>query len=369
MAGEKVHAGHWPRELVFNSTSSFSACTVLSTKTKTSEARAGNAVRAKVKSHESSSPYGYVPTEWICVLFVALFSLSTAMHTAQAARTRLWWLLPTACCAGVLEIVGWSVSCAVRRPVRAVLTARFLGLSPSSPLPGGLRRIVATIIAPTPLIAVNFVVLAELIRRLGPCYSRLSQRRYTLIFCGCDVVSLVVQAVGGGLASAAVNEDESPNQGGYIMLGGIAFQMFSITVYMLLAMEFVSRFLHDRPVRIAAEGPRTGLDTKARLMFAGLALSSLCIYVRSVYRTIELADGWTGYIIETQRYFDWLDGGMVALAMFAINVFHPGRLLGPRSTWGAAVACTADTVQYSASGKGKTMQDGEEEDEDEGGLM
>ena len=72
---------------------------------------------------------------------------------------------------------------------------------------------------------------------------------------------------------------------------------------------------------------------------------------RSVYRTIELSNGWTGYIIHTQRYFgtsptstrfalysplymiDWLDGGMVCLAMFTMNVFHPGLLLGKADTW------------------------------------
>lgn len=35
-------------------------------------------------------------------------------------------------------------------------------------------RISTTIIAPTPLVAANFVILGELIRRMGPQYSRLS---------------------------------------------------------------------------------------------------------------------------------------------------------------------------------------------------
>lgn len=30
---------------------------------------------------------------------------------------------------------------------------------------------------------------------------------------------------------------------------------------------------------------------------------------------------------------DWLDGGMITLAMFCLNFFHPGYLLGKRHVW------------------------------------
>lgn len=191
-----------------------------------------------------------------------------------------------------------------------------------------------TIIAPTPLVAANFVILGELIRRLGPCYSRLSPVWYTAIFVSCDIISLVVQAVGGAIAATAVNQYESPATGGNIMLAGIAFQLASITAYMLLAAEFVLRFLHDRPVRnVVHAAGHHHFNRNTKLMLAGLTFSSLCIYIRSVYRTIELAEGWDGYIITTQRYFNWLDGGMITLAMFCLNVLHPGYLLGKRETW------------------------------------
>jgi hypothetical protein len=49
---------------------------------------------------------------------------------------------------------------------------------------------------------------------------------------------------------------------------------------------------------------------------------------RSVYRTIELQDGWTGRIIHTELYFNVLDGGMVTLAVFTMNFIHPGVFLG-----------------------------------------
>jgi hypothetical protein len=55
-----------------------------------------------------STLYGYVPTTWVCGLFIALFALSTLIHIAQATRYRLWWLFPTIVVGGVCEVLGWS---------------------------------------------------------------------------------------------------------------------------------------------------------------------------------------------------------------------------------------------------------------------
>ena len=46
-----------------------------------------------------------------------------------------------------------------------------------------------------------------------------------MVFVSCDAVALIVQAVGGAIASKAVRKSENPEVGGHIMLGGIVFQM------------------------------------------------------------------------------------------------------------------------------------------------
>jgi hypothetical protein len=53
----------------------------------------------------------------------------------------------------------------------------------------------------------------------------------------------------------------------------------------------------------------------------------LCIYVRSIYRTIELLQGWKGYLITHEEYFVALDGAMMVAAVVVFNVVHPGWLL------------------------------------------
>jgi len=279
-------------------------------------------------SNFRSSPYHYVPSESIAITFIVLFGLSTVVHLGYATFYRMWWLFPTIVLCGVLEILGWS----------GRLWSSF------SPLLGGPFKIqiVATILGPTPLLAANFVIFGVLIHRLGAQYSRLSPRSYTIFFLSCDVISLVVQGVGGGMAAVESGNGINPAKGGHIMLGGIAFQLFVIVVYVFFAGEFFVRYLWKRPIRATESSEyyensseseydsngTGGMSHKMQLMVVALCFSTLCLLIRAVYRTIELADGWNGRIISTQVLFNVLDGAMITLAMYTMNIAHPGLLLG-----------------------------------------
>lgn len=102
-----------------------------------------------------------------------------------------------------------------------------------------------TILAPTFLAAANFIILGTIINRVGPQYSRMPAKwcKYfnvsicqrgsllkadivfcvlidAIIFVSVDVLSLVVQAIGGGVASRAVQKANGhADKGGHIMLG------------------------------------------------------------------------------------------------------------------------------------------------------
>lgn len=277
------------------------------------------------------SPYGYTPSKGIALTFIILFGISTLTHTAQTIYFRMWWAFPTIILAGCLEILGWS--------------GRFWSsISPSLSNPF-MIQITATIIGPTPLVAANFIILGAMIRILGPAYSRLSPKAYSIIFVSCDIISLVIQGGGGGIASSASdrNDLKGAKLGSNVMLAGIIFQLVVITFYAILACEFLVRYTHDRPVaRLFARKkrsdslvtlsspntPRGILDTKIKIMIFALAFNTLCLFIRAIYRTIELADGWNGRIILTEVYFNVLDGAMVVLAIYTLNFAHPGVLIG-----------------------------------------
>ncbi|KAJ7454178.1 RTA1-domain-containing protein [Mycena latifolia] len=264
----------------------------------------------------ADSQYGYVPQEFVAVLFIALFALSTILHIGQATYYRMWWLLPTACLCGVGELVGWS--------------GRLWSSSSPSLHDPFMMQVVATVISPTPLIAVNFVLLAWIVTLLGPCYARLSPTAYTVLFVSCDVVALLVQAAGGGIASGASTR-AGTQLGAHIMLGGIVFQFGKPNS---LSMRFgapdLTTYLQPPSLLRMQITDRRVLDGDTKCMIYALGFSTLVLFVRSIYRIIELGAGWHGRIMRTEVYFNVLDGGMIVLAIFTLNFAHPGRLLGPR---------------------------------------
>ncbi|KAJ7108976.1 RTA1 like protein-domain-containing protein [Mycena crocata] len=263
------------------------------------------------------SQYGYTPQEYVAIIFLALFGFSTMIHIGQAMHYRMWWLFPTAVLCGVTEVVGWG-------------GRMWSSLAPENSTPFTIQ-ISTTIMAPTPLLAASFMILSRIIHQLGTSYSRIPPKWYTIVFLPCDIIALTVQGVGGGMASSA-DDLAGANVGANVMLGGIAFQFAVIIGFSLLSIDFFIRYLRDRPVR-SDSIERGELTWRLKIMLGALAFSTTTLFIRSIYRIVELIGGWRGHIIRTEKYFDILDGAMVVLAIYTLNFAHPGRLMEqPRPT-------------------------------------
>ncbi|EKM61073.1 uncharacterized protein PHACADRAFT_247431 [Phanerochaete carnosa HHB-10118-sp] len=270
------------------------------------------------------SPYGYVPNKGLCIAFVVLFGLSTLLHFLAAFKFRLWWLIPTACLMGTGEVIGWVG--------RLWSSMNVVAHTPFT------MQIVCTILAPTPLLAAIFIIFTRMAETLGVRYSRLTPKWYSVIFLTCDIIALVIQGLGGGIAADAKTLSAT-NLGANIMLAGIVFQLVAMLVFSVLAAGYFYRFIKDRPVRgkgfdpgyrdsiaTTVNGPRSW-DRRLKLMTLGLCISTLFLIIRAIYRTIELGDGWNGKVLRTQVYFSVFDAAMVVVATYALNIFNPGVLL------------------------------------------
>ena len=162
-------------------------------------------------------------------------------------------------------------------------------------------------------------------------------------FIPCDVISLVLQAVGGALASTASHNGGSTKTGDDIMLAGLSFQVFTLIVFMACAADFAARAAR----RTRALGAAAALDQSAsaralrrsrrfRGMLAALALATVCIFWRSVYRVAELSRGWTGPLMRRQDLFIGFEGVMIVVACVALNLFHPSVCFGEMMEGGGA---------------------------------
>jgi len=147
-------------------------------------------------------------------------------------------------------------------------------------------QITTLIIAPTFFAATAYVVLGSLINH-HPTLSRVRPRTYITIFVCADITSLVIQAVGGALASIASGQTNGNTKPGTnIMVAGIVFQLVSMTLFVGFLADFAGRAIGKG---VLGRGPMLSLG--------GVLGSVALIFVRSIYRTVELAQGWSGYLI------------------------------------------------------------------------
>ena len=113
------------------------------------------------------------------------------------------------------------------------------------------------------------------------------------------------------------------------MVAGLAFQVATLLVFMVLCTDFALR-IRKRYKSMGEDAfDQNPLYAQLRNSFkfkgfvAGLTLATICIFWRSVYRVAELGEGWQGNLIRHQWFFVGFEGVMVIVACFALNIFHP----------------------------------------------
>ena len=90
---------------------------------------------------------------------------------------------------------------------------------------GFKTQICCLVLAPSFLAAGIYVTLKHLVIYCGPENSRLKPRLYPWVFIGCDFGSIVLQAIGGGVASAAGDHGSKPGllkSGNGLIVAGVS---------------------------------------------------------------------------------------------------------------------------------------------------
>ncbi|TVY17590.1 Sphingoid long-chain base transporter RSB1, partial [Lachnellula arida] len=264
----------------------------------------------------SSSYYFYRVSLAANATFLALFAISFLGFLITFALTRRALAFTVAMLIGViLEVIGY--------------VGRIESHKNQWQENGFLMQIVCLTIAPAFLAGGIYLCLRRIVYAFGPENSRISPEAYTRIFIPCDLVSLLLQAAGGGLASAESHSNESPDTGDNIMVAGLAFQVLTLLIFMTLCLDFAIRTrrrykslgeaaLDQNPLYVSLRG-----SWRFKGFIAALALATICIFWRSVYRVAELGEGWTGNLIRRQWLFVGFEGVMVVVACFALNMFNP----------------------------------------------
>lgn len=114
------------------------------------------------------------------------------------------------------------------------------------------------------------------------------------------------------------------------MLAGLAFQVFTMFLFVLASLDFAVRVLRryrvqgdqalDQTTSVAA----VRRSASFKLFLCALGLATACIFVRCAFRVAELSDGWEGPLMRDQALFVVFEGVMIFVAAAALAVFNPG---------------------------------------------
>ncbi|KAL2789110.1 RTA1 like protein-domain-containing protein [Aspergillus keveii] len=230
--------------------------------------------------YTSKGSYGYQPSLCWGIVYTVIFGIIACAQTFHMIRNRVYWTF-FFIVGAILEVIGWvgrtvSYSCPYSRTLFLLQTA---------------------------------TLIMVLIRSLGRHVSPFPPKTDLFICSIIDVAYLTIQATGGGLAGAAYSSGASTQPGTTTMIAGVIAHLVAAVIFSFLLVFMKA----NRPL----------LNVALATVFA-----TLMMIMRNVYKSIELSEGWRGYLITHERYVLALDALPMALCMGVFAVVNPGAQLG-----------------------------------------
>ena len=275
--------------------------------------------------------YGYYPNLGVNAFFAALFGILLIAQVVIGTFTRTWTFMIAVGIGCFGEMVGY-------------IGRLIMHNNPWSDA-GFETQICCLVLAPSFLAAGIYLTLKHMIIYCGPEYSRLKPKWYPRIFIGCDLGSIIVQAIGGGVAASAKHGANKTllNAGDALIIAGIALQAVTMAVCGALVLDYFlrrRRALRSGPPNTSKESgtdipqpPVYGSSPKTqqhfRIFCFAIGCAFFAVLIRCIYRIPEMAGGWGNPRMREETVFLILDGMMCAIASVAFTVCHPGFMFPP----------------------------------------
>lgn len=159
------------------------------------------------------------------ILYIAMFSVLLICHIGLGVFYRTYYFSVTMVCGLILEVLGY-VGRLMMRSNPFNFSAFLLSLIPLT-------------IGPAFMCAAIYVCLGRIVVVYGSTLSRLKPRTYVYLFVSSDLLSLILQAAGGAITSIAADDEPNVRQTGInVMLAGLALQVVSLILFIILCIDF-----------------------------------------------------------------------------------------------------------------------------------
>lgn len=206
-------------------------------------------------------------------------------------------------------------------------------------------QICCLIISPAFISAGMYLTLKHAVISFGESWSRFKPAMYTYMFIAGDLVSLVLQGAGGGIAAtadpgelqdigtnlmvsdcisvAAHHGTQTEHELIRLQIAGVVFQVFVLATFGYLCTEYALRTYFRRD-QLKPEANALLHKASFRFFVFAIVIAYLGMFIRCVYRIPELTGGWGSELMRNETDFIILEGAMIVMSVLVLTVFHPG---------------------------------------------
>lgn len=246
--------------------------------------------------------YGFKPNETPMIVFIVLFGITLGWHSYVMIRKRsyFWWPFLLGI---IFEVIGYIVKIPSGRQRGDV------GLYAAQTL---------FILLPPALFAASiYMTLGRLLVYLRAERASIVRVRWmTGFFVTGDVLSFLMQGSGGGLQSSKNNKDI----GEWVTIGGLIVQLIFFGSFV------ITSGIADHRLRKANYRPRNPGFFAFQWLFWALYGASILILVRSIFRIIEYAQGYGGWLMTHEVFMYVFDAALMFLVCVILGAVHPAHV-------------------------------------------
>lgn len=287
------------------------------------------------------SVYGYRPSLGVNLAFLIVFLLALIVHVAMGIRWRAWYFMACMICGCLDEILGYAARVWMFYDLwnfnAFMLQVGKQNTESSRPYSKQSLIISQVCITTAPVFycASIYVVLAKTfvlglappvlllylfqqpltlspcpnsISTCGPALSRFRPSLIYWVFISCDLVSLILQGIGGALSAVSSGLSQ---KGVNIALAGLALQVFTLVLFCAVYLDFVWRYYNSGLAKrhgTQREGRSWTFGNRLRVFYACEVLAIVMILARCAFRVDELSDGYGGPLVKREGLFIGLEG-------------------------------------------------------------
>lgn len=254
---------------------------------------------------EHDNIYGYEPSGAGAGIFLAVFLFTLAGHGYIMFRKRVWYFIPFFI--GVaFEFLGFAIRLASRND--------------PGDIPLYAMQMLFVLLAPALFAASIYMILGRMLVFYRAHFASIvSVRWMTRIFVTGDVLSFLLQCGGGGLQAQG---GDSAKTGSNIVIGGLVIQLIFFGMFVVTSIIANRRLCKNHWPK---DGPyRIQWQTMLNVLYIG----SILILIRSIFRVIEYAQGYGGYLMSHEVYMYIFDILLMFVVTCIFIYWHPVYCMG-----------------------------------------